>query len=274
VSIERSEARSELMVGRVGIERSEARSELMVGRVGIERSEARSELSVRIGVITFPGSLDDRDAARAISKAEAEPVALWHGDEDLRGVDAVVLPGGFSYGDYLRCGAIARFSPVMTAVIKAAGEGLPVLGICNGFQILCESRLLPGALTRNQHLHFRNRDQRLRIDATATAWTGAFTEGSEITVPVKNGEGCFVADPATLDRLDGEGRVVARYIDGNPNGSQRDIAGIANERGNVVGLMPHPEHAVDPLTGPSRDGLCFFASVIRHLLGVPPAAAR
>jgi len=246
---------------------------MTASRVSIERSEARSELAVRIGVVTFPGSLDDRDAARAIARADAQPVALWHGDDDLRGVDAVVLPGGFSYGDYLRCGAIARFSPVMREVTTAAERGLPVLGICNGFQILCESHLLPGALTRNQHLHFRNRDQRLRVEAT-TAWTGAFAANAEITVPVKNGEGCFVADPATLDRLEGEGQVVARYIDGNPNGSQRDIAGITNDKGNVVGLMPHPEHAVDPLTGPSQDGLGFFVSVIQHLLGATTAAAR
>ncbi len=245
---------------------------MTVGRVSIERSEARSELTARIGVVTFPGSLDDRDAARAVAWAGAEPVVLWHGDHDLYGVDAVVLPGGFSYGDYLRCGAIARFSPVMSAVIAGAESGLPVLGICNGFQILCESHLLPGALTRNQHLHFRNRDQRLRIEATTTAWTGAFADGAEIIVPVKNGEGCFVADSATLDRLEGEGQVVARYINGNPNGSQRAIAGISNDKGNVVGLMPHPEHAVDPLTGPSQDGLGFFTSVIQHLVGATSAA--
>ncbi len=224
-------------------------------------------MTALIGVVTFPGSLDDRDAARAVTAAGAEAVALWHGDADLHSVDAVVLPGGFSYGDYLRCGALARFSPVMTAVIAGAERGLPVLGICNGFQILCESHLLPGALTRNQHLHFRNRDQLLRIESTATAWTGAFAADAEITVPVKNGEGCYVADPATLVRIEGEGQVVVRYAGGNPNGSQRDIAGITNDRGNVVGLMPHPEHAVDPLTGPSQDGLGFFASVLQHLIG-------
>jgi len=261
-------------VGRVSIERSDA-----LRRVSIERSEARSELAVseltaRIGVVTFPGSLDDRDAVRAVTRVGAEPVSLWHGEDDLHGVDAVVLPGGFSYGDYLRCGAIARFSPVMSVVIAGAEGGLPVLGICNGFQILCESHLLPGALTRNQHLHFRNRDQRLRIETTATAWTAGFQAGAEITVPVKNGEGCYVADPSTLARLEGEGRVVARYLGGNPNGSLRDIAGIANDRGNVVGLMPHPEHAIDSLTGPSQDGLGFFASVLRHLLGTSTAGAR
>ncbi len=225
-------------------------------------------MSPRIGVVTFPGSLDDRDAARAVRRAGADPVALWHGEADLLGVDAVVLPGGFSYGDYLRCGAIARFAPVMTALVDAAGNGLPVLGICNGFQILCESHLLPGALTRNQHLHFRNRDQRLRIDANTTAWTGAYEPGDVITVPVKNGEGCYVADPATLAQLEGEGRIVARYVEGNPNGSLHDIAGIANEAGNVVGLMPHPEHAVDQLTGPSEDGLGLFTSVLKHLARV------
>jgi len=224
-------------------------------------------VTARIGVVTFPGSLDDGDAARAVGLAGAEPVVLWHADADLHGVDAVVLPGGFSYGDYLRCGAIARFAPVMGAVAAAARGGLPVLGICNGFQILCESHLLPGALTRNQHLHFRNRDQRLRVDSANTAWTNVYVPGATITVPVKNGEGCYVADPATLDRLEGDGRVVLRYVDGNPNGSQRDIAGIANAGGNVVGLMPHPEHAVEALTGPSEDGLGFFASVLRHLVG-------
>jgi len=217
---------------------------------------------VKIGVVTFPGSLDDRDARRAIRVAGGEPVALWHGDATLRGVDAVVLPGGFSYGDYLRCGAIARFAPVMQTVIDRAGRGLPVLGICNGFQILCESHLLPGALTRNAHLHFRNRDQRLRVENTATSWTSGYRQGEEIVVPVKNGEGCFVTAPDVLDRLEGEGRVVVRYADGNPNGSVRDIAGICNDRGNVVGLMPHPEHAVEKLTGPSIDGLGFFTSVL------------
>jgi phosphoribosylformylglycinamidine synthase len=217
---------------------------------------------VKIGVVTFPGSLDDRDARRAIRVAGGEPVALWHGDATLRGVDAVVLPGGFSYGDYLRCGAIARFAPVMQTVIDRAGRGLPVLGICNGFQILCESHLLPGALTRNAHLHFRNRDQRLRVENTATSWTSGYRQGEEIVVPVKNGEGCFVAAPDVLDRLEGEGRVVVRYADGNPNGSVRDIAGVCNDRGNVVGLMPHPEHAVEKLTGPSIDGLGFFTSVL------------
>ena len=223
-------------------------------------------MPARIGVVTFPGSLDDRDAQRAVRLAGAEPVALWHGDADLHGVDAVVLPGGFSYGDYLRCGAIARFAAVMGTIVDAAKGGLPVLGICNGFQVLCESHLLPGALTRNQHLHFVNRDQRLRIDSTKTLWTSEYAGGQEIVVPVKNGEGCYVADERTLDELEATGRVVARYVGGNPNGSSRDIAGIANEAGNVVGLMPHPEHAIEDLTGPGTDGLTFFTSVLKSLV--------
>jgi phosphoribosylformylglycinamidine synthase len=220
----------------------------------------------RIGVVTFPGSLDDRDAARAVRVAGGEAVALWHADADLHGVDAVVLPGGFSYGDYLRCGAIARFAPVMTTLVERAAEGLPVLGICNGFQILCESHLLPGALIRNDHRKFVCRDQRLRVESTTTTWTSEYAPGQEIVIPLKNGEGGFVADDATLDRLEGEGRVVVRYLGDNPNGSYRDIAGIANDRGNVVGLMPHPEHAVESLTGPTTDGLGFFVSVLKGLV--------
>jgi phosphoribosylformylglycinamidine synthase subunit PurQ / glutaminase len=223
-------------------------------------------MAPRIGVVTFPGSLDDRDAARAVRLAGGESVSLWHGDATLHGVDAVVLPGGFSYGDYLRCGAIARFSPVMGPLVDGARGGMPVLGICNGFQILCESHLLPGALTRNDSLHFICRDQRLRIESTSTAWTSEFTEGQEIVVPLKNGEGSYVADERTLDALEAEGRVVARYLEVNPNGSRRDIAGISNEAGNVVGLMPHPEHAVEALTGPTTDGLAFFASVLGSLV--------
>jgi phosphoribosylformylglycinamidine synthase subunit PurQ / glutaminase len=228
---------------------------------------------MRVGVVTFPGSLDDADAIRAIRLAGGEPVALWHADADLHGVDAVVLPGGFSYGDYLRAGAIARFAPVMREIIAAAGPadatagGLPVLGICNGFQVLCESHLLPGALTRNDHRKFVCRDQRLRVASTATVWTRGYVAGQEIVIPIKNGEGGYLADEATLDRLEGEGRVVARYLGGNPNGSARDIAGVSNAAGTVVGLMPHPEHAVDALFGPDdgsggTDGLGFFTSVL------------
>jgi phosphoribosylformylglycinamidine synthase I len=217
---------------------------------------------MRIGVVTFPGSLDDGDARRAVATAGGDAVALWHGDTGLHGVDAVVLPGGFSYGDYLRCGAIARFAPIMTAVSAAAQSGMPLLGICNGFQILCESHLLPGALIRNDHRKFVCRDQPLRIESNRTPWTSAYDAGAEVTIVLKNGEGGYVADEDTLDRLEGEGRVVARYLGDNPNGSARDIAGVANRRGNVVGLMPHPEHAVDPLYGPGIDGLGFFASVL------------
>jgi phosphoribosylformylglycinamidine synthase len=222
-------------------------------------------VTARIGVVTFPGSLDDRDAARAVRECGGESVPLWHGDDDLRGVDAVILPGGFSYGDYLRCGAISRFSPVMGEVITAAGAGLPVLGICNGFQILCEAHLLPGALIRNDVRTFVCLDQDLEVTSTDTAWTSDFTPGQQITIVLKNGEGGFVADADTLDRLEGEGRVVFRYRNGNPNGSYRDIAGISNERGNVVGLMPHPEHAVEDLCGPGTDGLGFFTSVLKEL---------
>ena len=220
---------------------------------------------MKVGVVTFPGSLDDRDAARAIELAGGQAVALWHGDEDLTGIDAVVLPGGFSYGDYLRCGAIARFAPMMTRVIAEAQRGMPVLGICNGFQVLCESHMLPGALIRNDHQTFVCRDQRLRIENATTAWTSGYAEGQEITIVLKNGEGGYVADDATLDALEGEGRVVARYLEHNPNGSLRDIAGITNERGNVVGLMPHPEHCVEEGYGPSTDGLPFFTSVLREM---------
>jgi phosphoribosylformylglycinamidine synthase I len=219
----------------------------------------------RVGVVTFPGSLDDRDALRAVALSGAEPVSLWHRDPSLHGVDAVVLPGGFSYGDYLRCGAIARFSPVMGSLIAAAEDGLPVLGICNGFQILCESHLLPGALTRNHHLHFRSREERLRLEAVDTAWTNQYEPGEEITIVLKSGEGAYVADDTTLQELEESGRVIARYVS-NPNGSARDIAGIANAAGNVVGLMPHPEHAVESLTGPSTDGLRFFTSVLSKLV--------
>ncbi len=221
---------------------------------------------MRIGVVTFPGSLDDVDAQRAVRFAGQEAVALWHGDADLRGVDAVVLPGGFSYGDYLRAGAISRFAPVMREVVDAADRGMPVLGICNGFQVLTEAHLLPGALIRNDHQRFLCTEQRLRIENVRTPWTAAYDAGQEITLGLKNGEGSFQADPATLDRIEGEGQVVARYLGGNPNGSLRDIAGVANERGNVVGLMPHPEHAVEEGYGPGTDGLGFFTSLVESVL--------
>jgi phosphoribosylformylglycinamidine synthase subunit PurQ / glutaminase len=217
---------------------------------------------MRIGVITFPGTLDDVDAVRAVCAAGADPVHLWHADRDLHGVDAVVVPGGFSYGDYLRAGAIAARAPIMDEVVTAAGRGVPVLGICNGFQILCEAGLLPGALTRNVGLHFICRDQRLRVESADTAWTAEFTPGQEILVPLKSGEGRYVADAATLRQLETEGRVIFRYVGAAPNGATSGIAGVASANGRVVGLMPHPEHAIDPLTGPSDDGLGLFASVL------------
>jgi phosphoribosylformylglycinamidine synthase len=229
---------------------------------------------MRIGVITFPGSLDDRDAQRAVRLAGADPVALWHGDHDLQGVDAIVLPGGFSYGDYLRAGAIAAKAPIMAEVIDAAGKGMPVLGICNGFQMLAEARLVPGAHTRNAHQQFIRRDQKLRVETTATAWTSGFSAQQEITIPLKNADGRFVADADTIKRIEDNGQVVFRYVGVNPNGSIDDIAGVSNERGNVVGLMPHPEHATEAGFGPDTpaamasgtDGLTFIASVIEHAL--------
>jgi phosphoribosylformylglycinamidine synthase len=224
-------------------------------------------VTARIGVVTFPGSLDDRDAQRAVRLAGAEPVALWHRDKSLHQVDAVVLPGGFSYGDYLRAGAISRFSPVMETVIAEARAGMPVLGICNGFQVLTETHLLPGAMLRNNHLHFICRDQKLRVENAATAWTADYTAGQEISIPLKNMDGRYTADRRTIDALEAEGRVVFRYLDVNPNGSLNDIAGICNEAGNVVGLMPHPEHAVEPLIGTGRtDGLGFFTSILKRLV--------
>jgi phosphoribosylformylglycinamidine synthase len=223
-------------------------------------------VSTRVGIITFPGSLDEGEAARAVRRAGGEPVLLWHAGRDLRGADAVILPGGFSYGDYLRCGAIARFSPVMAELAAAAKAGLPVLGICNGFQILCEAHLLPGALTRNAGLHFVSRDVHLRVENTDTSWTRAYREGQEIVVPLKSGEGAYAADAGTLAALESGGQVVARYL-GNPNGSARDIAGVTNTAGNVVGLMPHPEYATSELTGPGTGGLGFFSSVVSVLTG-------
>jgi phosphoribosylformylglycinamidine synthase subunit PurQ / glutaminase len=233
-------------------------------------SPAPTSAACRIGVITFPGTLDDVDAARAVRHAGAQPVSLWHADDDLQGVDAVVVPGGFSYGDYLRAGAIAAHQPVLRAVVDAARHGTPVLGICNGFQILCEAGLLPGALVRNAGLHFVCRDQRLRVETNATAWTGRYPAGAEIVVPLKSIEGRYVADASTLAALAGEGRVVLRYLGTSPNGAVRDIAGIASADGRVVGLMPHPEHAIDSLTGPSTDGLDFFRSAIDAVLGSIP----
>ncbi|MFI6345067.1 phosphoribosylformylglycinamidine synthase subunit PurQ [Streptomyces sp. NPDC050560] len=245
-------------------------------------------MTARIGVVTFPGSLDDSDTRRAVRLAGGEPVALWHKDRDLRGVDAVVLPGGFSYGDYLRAGAISRFSPVMEPLTEQARAGMPVLGICNGFQILTEAHLLPGGMLGNDHLHFLCREQTLRVESTRTAWTADYAQGQEIRIPLKNMDGRYVADARTLDMLEAEGRVVFRYTDAAPaapapaastadraypppaaapNGSLRAIAGISNEAGNVVGLMPHPEHAVDPLVGTGgRDGLPFFTSVLKNLV--------
>ncbi len=230
--------------------------------------------SARIGVVTFPGSLDDTDASRAVRLAGAEPVALWHGDHDLREVDALVLPGGFSYGDYLRAGAIAARAPIMTEIREAADKGMPVLGICNGFQMLVEAHLLPGGLIRNAHQQFIRRDQRLRVENAETAWTSGFESGQEIVIPLKNADGGYIADDETLDRIEGEGQVAFRYIGVNPNGSLRDIAGVTNPRGNVVGLMPHPEHAVEPGFGPDtpaamrsgEDGRVFFASAITAVL--------
>jgi phosphoribosylformylglycinamidine synthase len=221
---------------------------------------------MRIGVVTFPGSLDDRDAQRAVREAGGEAVALWHGDSSINNVDAVVLPGGFSYGDYLRCGAISRFAPVMTEVIEKAKVGLPVLGICNGFQILCESHLLPGALTRNKDLHFICKDQELEITNNKTVWTSDYQVGQHITIPLKNGEGSFQCDDQTLGMLESEGRIIARYVGENPNGSRNLIAGITNERGNIVGLMPHPEHAIEDLCGPGSDGIGFFTSVLKAMV--------
>lgn len=221
---------------------------------------------MRIGVVQFPGTLDDDDALRAVRSAGGEGVKLWHKDRSLRSIDAVIIPGGFSYGDYLRCGAIAKFAPIMDEIINSAGSGMPVLGICNGFQILCEAGLLPGALTRNSDLHFLCRDQEISIENNRTIWSNDFSPSEVITIPIKNGEGAYVADPQTLRKLAEEDLVVARYVGANPNGSLHAIAGISNETGNVLGLMPHPEHAISELTGPSRDGLRFFTSLIQKSL--------
>lgn len=222
---------------------------------------------MKIGVVQFPGTLDDDDALRAVRVAGAIGIKLWHKDQSLAGIDAVILPGGFSYGDYLRCGAIAKFAPIMSEIIKAAEGGMPILGICNGFQVLCESNLLPGALTRNSDLHFLCRDQKISIENTNTAWSSDFINSESIVIPIKNGEGAYVCDSQTLKRLENENLIVARYVGENPNGSHNLIAGITNSHGNVVGLMPHPEHAIDSLTGPSTDGLPFFTSVLTAMVG-------
>lgn len=222
-------------------------------------------MSARIGVITFPGTLDDVDASRAVRLAGAEPVELWHADQDLKNVDAVVVPGGFSYGDYLRAGAIAAIAPAMRSVVEAANNGTPVLGICNGFQILQEAGLLPGALTSNEGLHFVCRDVYLDVENTDTPWTRGFDAGAKILVPTKHGEGRFQADEQTVKELEETGRVVFRY-QVNHNGSRNAIAGVSNAAGNVVGLMPHPEHAIEDLTGPSTDGLGLFTSVLKTLV--------
>jgi phosphoribosylformylglycinamidine synthase len=231
-------------------------------------------MTIKIGVVTFPGTLDDRDAQRAVRLAGATPVPLWHADSDLKKVDAVVLPGGFSYGDYLRCGAIAAQAPITQEIVKQAVQGLPVLGICNGFQVLVEAHLLPGGLIRNEHQNFICRDQKLIVENVDTAWTNQFELGQEITIPLKNGEGGYIATDETLKKLEGENLIAFRYLEVNPNGSMNNIAGLRNERGNVVGLMPHPEHAVEPGFGPDTptamrsgvDGLKFFTSVINALV--------
>jgi phosphoribosylformylglycinamidine synthase len=214
-------------------------------------------------VVTFPGSLDDRDARHAIDACGGASTQLWHADTTIGDVDAVILPGGFSYGDYLRCGAVAHLAPIMDAVRAFVDEGGPVLGICNGFQVLCEAGLLPGALLQNAGLRFVCRSVDLVVEAADTPWTRGFTRGEVIRVPVKNGEGRYYADGATLDRLEAEDRVVVRYApDQNPNGSERDIAGICNEARNVVGLMPHPEHAIDDLLWAGSDARPMFTSVL------------
>ena len=240
---------------------------------------ANDELrAIRIGIITFPGTLDDRDAARAVTLAGGTAVGLWHNEANLQSVDAVIIPGGFSYGDYLRAGAIARFAPLMDKVVDASRGGMPVLGICNGFQILTEAHLLPGSMIKNNHLKFSCADQLLRVENNTPAWTSTYAKDSGMVIPLKNQDGQYVADEKTLDELEGEGRVVFRYDGANPNGSRRNIAGISNAAGNVVGLMPHPEHAVEAGFGPDSsaygevglgygtDGLGIFTSVLTSLV--------
>jgi phosphoribosylformylglycinamidine synthase len=228
---------------------------------------------VKFGIVTFPGSNREVDASLAISQGVgAEVVHLWHKDHDLQGVDVIVLPGGFSYGDYLRAGAIARFSPIMREVIEHARRGGPVLGICNGFQILCEAQLLPGALLRNASLRFASQWVNLRVENADTLFTNAYEKGQVIRVPVAHGDGRYTADEATVQRLEDRGQVAFRYVDrhgrprpdANPNGSVNDIAGIVNDHGNILGLMPHPEDAIDPLLG-STDGLGLFESILARV---------
>jgi phosphoribosylformylglycinamidine synthase len=229
---------------------------------------------MKLGVVTFPGSNCDYDCYKAIEEGlEAEAVYLWHKEHDLRGVDAVFLPGGFSYGDYLRAGAIASLSPIMREVAAFAEGGGPVAGICNGFQILCEAGLLPGALIRNRSLKFASRTVHLRVENADTPFTSAYQPGQVLRIPIAHGEGCYIAEPETLARLETEGRVVFRYVDAagsptpeaNPNGSLNNVAGVVNERGNVLGMMPHPERAVSGLLG-SEDGMGFFRSLADHLV--------
>jgi len=227
---------------------------------------------VRVGVVRFPGSNCDADAYHAVELAGAEALYLWHEEADLHGSDAVILPGGFAYGDYLRAGVIARFSPIMRSVTDAAGRGVPVLGICNGFQVLAEAGLLPGALLRNEGLRFVHRWVALRLEGRGTPFTAALPEGIVLRMPVAHGEGRYYDEPAGLDELERDGRVVFRYLD-NPNGSLRDIAGVRNEAGNVFGLMPHPERADEPLLG-SADGLLLFRSLVESAGTVLAGAAR
>ncbi|HEU4630834.1 MAG TPA: phosphoribosylformylglycinamidine synthase subunit PurQ [Gemmatimonadaceae bacterium] len=225
---------------------------------------------MRFGIVTFPGSNCDSDAYHAAADVlGVEAVRLWHKDHDLQDADVVILPGGFSYGDYLRAGAIARFSPIMREVVAHAERGGPVLGICNGFQIACEAGLLPGALMRNESLKFVCCPVYLRVENADTLFTHRYEPGQRLRVPIAHGEGRYAADEATLERLEGEGQVIFRYVDArgeateeaNPNGSARNIAGVINERGNVLGMMPHPERAVDALLG-STDGLALFQSLL------------
>jgi phosphoribosylformylglycinamidine synthase len=235
---------------------------------------------MRFGIAVFPGTWSDRDCAHAVELAGHEPVMLWHKDSDLRGADCVILPGGFSYGDHLRAGAVARFAPLMQAVADFAARGGPVWGICNGFQILCEAHLLPGALSRNASLQFRCEPAWLRVENVASPFTSGCARGEVLRIPVSHGEGRYVADDATLDRLEREQRVAFRYVrrdgspaaEASPNGSLRDIAGVLNERGNVLGMMPHPERACEPLLG-SSDGLRLFRCVAALLDGDSTFAA-